>query len=312
MTQKCNVIRIHLKTDTKQRDDLVNFCLNDNTNQYVAIGWSCAYDGVSNSINTYEDFYNAVKQWCAKTGHKINTVINKFKDTKENDLFWTRDLEGFYWLCRAKGEATPHYNKDLDIGALVPVEAYKYGTEVPGQIKATFTRANGGTAETIKDRDGSQIVAFSQYMFNKLSRKDFYAIPKIKGGSILDNLPDFDLEELVISYIQIKENYYVRSNSIAQKSTTTKIECEFLSRDKKNPKRAVVQVKGGKTKELYANEYKKYDDEGYVIYLFAPKVHNLNVLKNGIEIKSSELLDFYFEYKSILPDSITKWESLFE
>ena len=39
-------------------------------------------------------------------------------------------------------------------------------------------------------------------------------------GSILDNLPDFDLEELVISYLQIKKNFYVLSNSIANKSTT--------------------------------------------------------------------------------------------
>ena len=76
------------------------------------------------------------------------------------------------------------------------------------------------------------------------------------SGSILDNLPDLELEELVIAYLQIKKNFYVLSNSIANKSTTIKIECELIGRDKNNKKKAVVQVKGGKTKSIDALSYK--------------------------------------------------------
>lgn len=309
MINKCNVVRIHLKTSTEVgREKLIDFCLHDKTEQYVAIGWSCAHDDASYDINTFEDYYRAVREWSDKRRERLNTVVNKFRDTKENDLFWTRDLDGIYWICRAKGAAEPYYNYSLDIGARVPVEAYKYGMEVPGQIKASFTR-NGGTAAAFYDK---QIIEFSKHTFNLLSNRDVYTVSKIKDGNILENIPDFDLEELVISYIQIKDGYYVLSNSIARKSTTIKIECEFRSRDKNNPKRAVVQVKGGHNTEIDAMEYKGFDDDGYDVYFFAPVVKNLDVLKNGIWIKRDELLKFYQEFKAVLPDSITKWESLFE
>jgi len=130
--------------------------------------------------------------------------------------------------------------------------------------------------------------------------------------NIISNLPDFDLEELVISYLQIKENYYVLSNSIANKSTTIKIECEMISRDVNNPRKAVLQVKGKKAKELDALEFNRYVEDGYLVYLYAPKIINLNQIDNVVRITNDDLLDFYKENKPILPLSITQWETLFE
>ena len=118
--------------------------------------------------------------------------------------------------------------------------------QVPGQIKASFTRINGSTAGYIRD---GIIVEYSKLVFNQLSQSNYYQVILYVGG-LLDNLPDFDLEELVISYLQVKENYYVLSNSIAKNSTTIKIECEMMSRDVENPRKAVVQVKGKKQESL--------------------------------------------------------------
>lgn len=128
----------------------------------------------------------------------------------------------------------------------------------------------------------------------------------------MDNLPDFDLEELVISYLQIKENYYVLSNSIANKSTTIKIECEMISRVVDNPRKAVLQVKGKKAKELDALEFNQYVEDGYIVYLYAPKIINLNQIDNVVLIANDDLLDFYKKNRPILPLSITQWETLFE
>ena len=119
------------------------------------------------------------------------------------------------------------------------------------------------------------------------------------------------MEELVIAYLQIKENYYVLSNSIANKSTTIKIECELISRDLSKLKKAVVQVKGGFSKEIDALDYKQFSDNGYLVYLFAPQIRNKDKVKNVVEITKKDLITFYKEYKTILPDSITKWENLF-
>ena len=253
---------------------------------------------------TYQDYYYAVK----KSVKRMNHALNVFWCAKENDLLWTRDLDGCYWICRVTNIAQPYFNKSMDIGAILPIEAYKVGSDIPGQIKASFNRPRAGTAESIRDE---LITEFSKYIFNIKSGNSFYEY-KDNNGDFLKNLPDFELEELVISYLQIKENYYVLSNSIANKSTTIKIECELISRDISNPRKAVVQVKGGYSKEINALDFQTFSNDGYLVYLFAPKVCNKDAVKNIIEITKEELLSFYREYRHILPDSITKWENLFD
>lgn len=299
-----NVTRINLKTACKDREELINFCLN-NEKQYLAIGWSYVYSSEESrgDIRDYGAYYDAVR----KSSKRINPALNIFWYAKENDLFWTRDREGFYWICRAIGPAIPHCDTNMDIGALLPVKAYKAGKEVPGQIKASFNRPRGGTAEKIY---GNEIVEFSKYIYNLKSGEDWYAYEEF-NGDFLSNLPDFELEELVISYLQIKENYYVLSNSIANRSTTVKIECEFISRDRSNPRKAVVQVKGGKGICLDAKNFEKYSNEGYNVYLYAPEIKNLEQVKNVFSISKDDLEKFYHEYRSILPESIIRWNDLF-
>ena len=56
---------------------------------------------------------------------------------------------------------------------------------------------------------------------------------------------------------------------------------------------------------------KDYEDKGYYIYLYAPYIDNLEKMKNVIRISDEELYTFYTEYKTILPESITLFENLF-
>lgn len=294
------VARLHLKTNTCHRQEMVDFCLN-NSEQYVAIGWSRLSEGITS--DDFREYYNRIKQ----ENGKANPAINIFQNAKVDDLLWTRDLNGNYWICKVKSPVKVVCDKRMDIGSLIPVEAYNFGMQVPGQIKASFTRINGGTAGYIRDEI---IVEYSKLVFNQLSQSNYYQVIPYVGG-LLDNLPDFDLEELVISYLQVKENYYVLSNSIAKKSTTIKIECEMMSRDVENPRKAVVQVKGKKARELDALDFKQYVEEGYIVYLHAPKISNIDQLKNVVRIYDSTLLDFYEKNKPILPASITQWEDLF-
>ncbi|MCK4026671.1 ribonuclease D [Streptococcus iners] len=289
------IIRINLKTHAENRKDLIDYCLS-NHKQFLAIGWAGEFE-------TFEAYFNTVRSGMKR----INPVLNIFRNVAIDDLFWTRDLEGNYWICRSKGKAEAFFSKELDIGAVIPVEAYKVGLQVPGQIKASFNRANAGTANEIRD---AIIEEYSKATYNNLSQTDHYQVNQLRGN-LLDNLPDFDLEELVISYIQIKYDYYVLSNSIASKSTTIKIECEFLSRNPANVSKAVVQVKGKKAATLDAMQFSSFVEAGYKVFLFAPNVENAETLKNIIVITPSELLDFYNTNKIILPTSITQWEKLY-
>ena len=294
------VARIHLKRDDNIRKELIDFCLN-NSEQYVAIGWSWLSEDIK--LDDFQEFYNRIK----KKNGKAHPAINVFRDAKIDDLFWTRDLSGNYWICKVKSSAIVVCDTHLDIGSVIPVDAFNVGMQVPGQIKSSFNRPLGGTIEKIRDKS---IIEYSKLIFNKFSKKNYFEVTTYSGG-LLDNLPEFDLEELVISYLQIKENYYVLSNSIANKSTTIKIECEMISRDINNPRNAVVQVKGKKANELDALDFKQYVDDGYLVYLYAPKIINLDQIENVIQVEDSDLLAFYEENKLIIPRSITQWEDLF-
>lgn len=297
------VTRINLKTATDQRKELIDFCLNDK-NQCLAIGWSC----VDFESDDFSAFYNTVVEYVHGQKRRLNPALNTFKEACVNDLFWTRDLNGVYWICRVKKTAKAYLNRELDIGAILPVEAYKFGLEVPGQIKASFNRARGGIVQRLQY---PAITEYSKFVFNKLSGEDYYNINLSIANDVIENLPDFELEELVISYLQIVKGYYLLSNSIANKSTTVKIECQLISRDVNNVKKAVVQVKGPKANELNASEFKAFEDEDYYIYLYAPGVKKLEEMKNVIQITTEELQEFYREYKAILPESITQFENLF-
>lgn len=301
--EKDYVTRINLKTATDQREELIDFCLHGK-NQFLVIGWSC----VDFESDDYSAFYDTVVEYVHGQNRRLNPALKIFKEAHVNDLFWTRDLNGVYWICRVKNHAKAYLNKELDIGAILPVEAYEFGLEVPGQIKASFNRARGGIVQRLQY---PAITEYSKFVFNKLSGKNYYDINLSIANNVIENLPDFELEELVISYLQIVKGYYLLSNSIANKSTTVKIECQLISRDVNNVKKAVVQVKGPKAPALNALSFKDYEDKGYYIYLYAPKVDKLEETKNVIRIYDEELKAFYKEYKAILPESITQFENLF-
>lgn len=294
------IVKINLKTATEYREELVDFCLSSNQ-QYLAIGWSRLYE--EGEALSFSEYYERIR----KDSRRMNPVLNIFKNTQLNDLFWTRDLDGNYWICRVMDSIVMKCDYRLDYGALLPVEAYKFGMQVPGQIKAAFNRAYAGTAHRIRDL---MMVEYSKAIYNKLAGIDYYKVEPLEG-SLLDNLPDFDLEELVITYIQLKYDYYVLSNSIANKSTTVKIECEFLSRDLNKKSKAVVQVKGKKAEPLDARQFKGYVKDGYRVFLYAPCVLYTDDIDDIVVIDSADIMSFYKEYKSILPTSITKWETLF-
>ena len=151
------VTRINLKTSAENRSDLIQYCL-FGEKQYIAIGWSGAFE-VNPEIKTYQEYYHAVKERYRKKNWRYDHSHNVFWYAKEGDLFWTRDLDGNYWICRALGTAQPCYDPKLDIGAIIPVNAYKYGLEVPGQIKASFNRPRGGTCQDLSEKI---IVEFSK------------------------------------------------------------------------------------------------------------------------------------------------------
>ena len=124
---------------------------------------------------------------------------------------------------------------------------------------------------------------------NMYSLRNIEELSQESKENFISNLPDFDLEELVISYIQIEHDYYLLSNSIANKSTTVKIEGELYSRNLSKPGKAVVQVKGpGYKNVLSAILFKQFIEDGYVVFLYANKCDACG-LDNVVIITKEEL-----------------------
>lgn len=307
------VTRVHLKTDTPKREHLIDYCLHSRAErgtQYIAVGWSCVYeleDGTVAKPDSAEAFFTLYDRWRRRYRKRTDHVINVFSETLPGDLFWTRDLDGCYWICRATGTALPLLDEELDIGIVVPVDAYPVGHEVPGQVRASFNRPRGGTSESFHDK---MLVEYSKHVYNQCSNCSAYTVERQSGGDLISNLPALELEELMITYLQLEKDLYVLSNSIASKSTSIKVECELLSRT--NPgERAVVQVKGGSSHTLYASEFQFFVDAGTTVYLKAPVVILDVASPLVVEITNEQLQAFYAANKQLLPHSITRWENLF-
>ena len=177
------VARIHLKRNDNIRQELIDFCLN-NSEQYLALGWSRLSRDIRE--DDFNEYYGRIK----KERGRANPAINVFKDAQIDDLFWTRDLSGNYWICRAKSSAKVVCDTKLDIGSIISVEAYNVGMQVPGQIKSSFNRPRGGTVEKIRDKS---IIEYSKLLFNKFSNKNYFEITPYRGG-LLENLPELHFQ----------------------------------------------------------------------------------------------------------------------
>lgn len=298
-----NLYRIHLKTDAKTREKLIDYCLHAKSPK-IAIGWSYLHELFPNMKSGY-DLSEAFKQ-DKKNNPKGNTKrpLACFARLKKDDLVWTRDLSGIYYLCRVTEEPRAECSMDLDIGATASVEVNKIDTSIPGGIIARFTRPLSPTIETIWD---ANCIEYSKFIYNKIKGFKKYETDPTFEFDLIKMLPPQDMEELVLDYIQIKYDYYLSKNSVAPLSTTVKIECELFPR-KEGLSPAVCQVSYQGSGEKFSSDYyQDYVKVGKKVFLFFAE-HEYDEPREGITcITKNEIVDFANQYKELLPPSIKIW-----
>ena len=298
-----NLYRIHLKTDANTREKLIDFCLHTESPK-IAIGWSYLHSIFSDLKNGYDlsEAYKRDKDNNPKG--KTKRPLACFARLRKDDLVWTRDLNGVYYLCRVISEPKAECNVDLDIGATASVELIKVDTSIPGGIIARFTRPLSPTIETIWD---TNCIEYSKFLYNKLTGTKKYETISSFEFNLIKMLPPADMEELVMDYIQIKYDYYLSKNSVAPSSTTVKIECEFFPRKEGLPP-AVCQVSYQGSGEKFTSEYyQDYVNAGKRVFLFFAE-HEYDEPREGITyITKSEIVKFAHQYEKLLPPSIKIW-----
>ncbi|MEN6490325.1 MAG: hypothetical protein ABFD66_15840 [Smithella sp.] len=287
------VYRIHIRPKGGLANPKVSFdyCLKENV---LGLGWQTETQNNNASWEEYET--EAVEIYGSGELTRVRYLRNNLK---KDDLIWTRDTEGHYYLARVISEWEYYSNseaQDADIVNVVRCELKKITSvdDVPGKVVACFRPSK--TIQSIRDQTASN---YSKYLWNKLSEEEFYALPNEKYKNVYSFLGSEETEDVIFIYLQM-QGWLVVPNS--RKADT--MSYEFYAVNRKTNEKAVVQVKTGHT-PLTPEEWENRKEK---VFLFqASGNYNGNSTGNVVCLQPSEIESFMYANKKILPANISHW-----
>ena len=295
--------RLHLRPKCKDAKDVVRYCLKEGI---LGLGWRGPDKAKGKRGEEYMEMHNRhYKKNYPQDYPKGVASVRDFMKVKEKDLIWARDAKGGYLLGRVKNMPYPRWDRDAKkhdmhhvvlahiVGGQSGSEAI-FDHEVPGLIKARFSR--GPTIWRIKDCHARN---YSCWLFAKKIGSD--DVPPRPEGCFIDLLDSYDLEDLVVLYLQEDQNWRVVLSSHARSTPryeVTLVNCKSQS--------AGVQVKH-KGQDICASSYEQ-DTQVNQVFLFAASGnYGSNIPENVTIIRPDELVDFARQNLSLLPESIKYW-----
>ncbi len=293
------VFRIHIKPDGGKADPETTFqyCLD---NGLLGVGWRTRSE--SNTVNrtkSWDDYYQEASQ--IYDNLDICKYIQKW--VGEGDLVWTRHpARKQYYIARVTSgweywTSQKGIDQDIDIANVFRCVFQEVNLDaVPGKIVACFR-----APRTIQEIADSRAKAYSQYLWNKLSKEQVYEVEKSEYSDIFMMLDDEETEDLLFLYLQSK-GWYVIPNS--RKGDTMSF--EFLVTNAKNGEKAATQVKTGET-VLNRDDYSALPNK---IFLFqSNERYEGTTAENVICVRREELLRFLEARIALFPRSFkTKLE----
>jgi len=297
------VWRLNIKTGAHEGVDPRKFCIDKNI---LGIGWPLDTIDV---IPNWENYSRLAKE-LYKDDNGWWPAVNALKNRMQvDDLCWTRTMDGIYYLGRISGDweykSEPEY-KNADIVNIRKCDWFPVGAvdAVPGKVINSFIPRR--TVQEVQDPSTS---LYSQYLYNKLSKKDFYKLKEISKEISLDIfslISAEDCEDLVGLYLQELKGYRIIPSSC--KISTAAY--EFVLKQSNSGKKAVAQVKQGYI-NLNLNDYSAIKDCD--IYLFTTKGEYIGSSNPKVHcIDPGEIRKFANERRSILSDRLIKWLELMD
>jgi len=287
------IYRLHIrpkggKANTKT---VFNYCLKNNI---LGVGWRVTKETTELD---WENYSKKAKEIFGKT-NIVNYLKNK---VKINDLIWTRDEIGGYYLAKVRSE-WKYFNtveaneKDIDIANIVEVDFLKIPTEeVPGKVIACFR-----ATLTLQAINSSQVNDYSKFLWNEKKSDNKFENLNIKITDYFDFIDSEELEDLIFIYLQIN-GYVVVPNS--RKGDT--MSYEFYVINKETKKNHLIQVKSGNT-SIDIEKYKK-SNENYFLFQSKNLIINRNLENEKISvIDNTTIKDFINDYYDYLPKTIQK------
>ena len=293
-----NIWRVHLKSASQEGIDQRQLCFERGL---VGVGWQIDYKTVP---VTWEEYSTAAEGMYGDVGWKA--ALNAMKDRiEQNDLIWTRDWHGNYFLGRVTSDWFYETSEDCAKADVVNVrrcEWHEIGTEeaVPGKVVSSFR-----PPRAVQIIDDNTVSAFSQAIYNQRSITNLYELePLINSKDIFSLLSTDDCEDAIAIYLQVNHDYLIIPSSCKRDDTMA---YEFVLKSRTNGKTAVVQVKSGKT-QLNISDYSNIDTD---VYLFATSGRYYGDPKQNIRtIDPEEIRKFLYEKTNLLPEKIRVWVEL--
>lgn len=288
--------RLNIKTGSIDGIDPRKFCL---SRGILGVGWAVDAEG---SVD-WDRYYELGKSKYYHTGDKgwwpaVNAVKNRME---ANDLCWTRDWDGVYYLGRIIGDW--HYVGDedhlkADVVNVRECDWKKIGTidAVPGKVVNSFI-----PARTVQVVDDGAVNELSKYLYNKHS--DLFKYPLAPNdGDIFSLLSAEDCEDIVGLYLQGLGYRMIPSSCKADTAAY-----EYVMKHSVNHLTAVAQVKNGCV-DLNVDDFKNLSAE---VYLFTSRGSYLgNVPCNIHCIDLETIKDFMEENFALLPERVQAWHAL--
>ena len=133
--------RIHIRPKGGEADMQTTFeyCLK---NKFLGVGWPV--NSLSNTID-WDQYKREAKK---RQDYKLHICAYINKWIKDEDLVWTRDYDGQYYLTQVKSgweyyRSQESKQKDIDIANIFRCEFQKVEIDmVPGKVVASFSLSN--------------------------------------------------------------------------------------------------------------------------------------------------------------------------
>jgi len=291
-----HIWRLHLRPDHDAQSDPVALCLSEGI---VGIGWR-----VEGCPATKQQYLQMAEKRYGNISWRraANAFVNRIE---LDDLVWTRDFAGMYYLGKVDGEWM--YNdgdcyRSADIVNIRKASLFRIGSSVAGKIVACFR-----PSATIQEIDDETVRLFSMIIYNRSSQTEYFEVQKSSATTnIFSLLSDVDLEDVVGLYLQSELNYLLIPSTRSRDNNTPFVEFYLISR--LNGNIAGVQVKSGSYK-INRDHYAGIEQQ---MYLFSPAGYSGIERENTTSLERDVIEAFMTSRRDLMPLSVKTWLSYSE
>ncbi|MBD3406263.1 MAG: hypothetical protein GF411_09155 [Candidatus Lokiarchaeota archaeon] len=293
------VWRINICPNSKEGLDPREFCIKNNI---LGIGWQIEEVNKPIEWKEYLDRAKAIygKEYSRGWNTAMHAIGNRMKI---NDLCWTRDKYGNYYIGRVTGNWEYRYSREYVEADIVNVRTCdwkKVGKvdHVPGKVVNSF---RGRTLQAVS---GDSIEIYSNYTYyGNLEKIDQNKIYKFNEG-LYSLLSADDLEDIVGIYLQSIGYVFIPSSCKINTS-----EYEYVMKNKVDGTKAIAQVKR-KSVPLNAADYSRHKCK---VFLFAVGGQYGDDISENVEcLDPNKIRDFILKNLKTMPDKVNDWVEISE